>query len=145
MAGYLSVVRMERTRTFGLPLAILLAALGLFMSSAGDIRGAEETMALPATNQYGTPGPGKILIFVKGQVAHPGRYYVERGPTLADVLKLVGNLLACPDCKSLPTIVTVYSGENPKNGKDYQLADVQALRTVTLGDGDHVSFWHFRL
>jgi hypothetical protein len=145
LAGSLGSSREGRVRKFRLPMAIVLIALVLFISNARAIRGAEEAIALPETKQYGDPGPGKILIFIKGQVAHPGQYYVEQGATLAELLKLVGGFLACPDCQKFPTMVSVYPGENRNGSKHYILADVQVLKTVLLRDGDHVSFWHFRL
>ena len=136
---------LDTRRTSRFPLAILLLTLGLFLIHAAHVRAAEKSVAWPETKQYGTAGPGKILFFIKGQVARPGRYYVEKGATMAELPKLAGGFRVCEECKRLPSIVTLYSERNPTGKKDYNLADVEVLATVRLIDGDRVTFWHYRL
>ena len=128
-----------------LAIATAFQVLGLFFATSSGIHAAENTAPLSEANQYGTPGPNKILVAIKGQVARPGRYYVERGVTLSELPKLAGGLKACPDCKSLPKTVTLFSETDPNGKRDYRLADPKLLGTVHLNEGDRVSFWHFRL
>ena len=128
-----------------LAIAAAFPFLGLFLATSSDIRAAENAVRLSEPKQYGAPSPNKILVIIKGQIARPGHYYIERGMALSELAKLAGGLRECPDCNSLPKIVTLSSTITPNGKKDYMLSNPKVLGSVPLNDGDCASFWHYRL
>ena len=128
-----------------LAIAAAFQFLGLFFATSPNILAAENAAPSSEPKQYGTPGPNKIHVVIRGQVARPGRYHIGRGMTLSELAKLAGGLRECPDCKRLPTIVTLSSTIDPNGKKDYLLTKTEVLASVPLNEGDCASFWHFRL
>jgi hypothetical protein len=41
-------------------------------------------------SEYGTPGPGKLKVRVRGDVPHPGEYWVSEGATLVTLEEVLG-------------------------------------------------------
>ena len=73
--------------------ALSLAA-GVFVLVGPVARGqSTESSHTAAVYRYVSPGHSAIAIDVWGDVRHPGRYYVEPGSDLLDVLTLAGGPL----------------------------------------------------
>jgi hypothetical protein len=70
--------------------SVALIAFGLLTLLAVSCRHARPEAQTPAAD-YGTPGPGKIMVTVRGDVAHPGDYWVSEGSTLLALESVLRN------------------------------------------------------
>ena len=92
---------------------------------------------------FGQPGPGKILVFIDGDVKNPGRYYVDDGANLDSVLSVFGGWGGRGDGGAPPVTVTV---QRERDGKlervNYRFRKMSASEraAVRLRDGDQLYY-----
>jgi len=93
-----------------------------------------------ASASFGQPGPGKIVVFITGDIDRPGRYYVDDGTALEGIPHLAGGLHVCSTCGMSPSSVSVNPQGQPEEKQRYSLSRTNQLQSVRLRDGDVVSY-----
>jgi hypothetical protein len=135
-------LRPSGTGQLGPFLTIPLLILALLFAFPGRTGAGDPFANLPV---HGQPGPDKILVTVRGRVKNAGRYFVDRGETLADLEELAGGFIPCRVCQRFPEAVTLTRVHQLKGTTYYLLTESLVLATVHFNEGDDVLFWHFQL
>lgn len=96
------------------------------------------------TWDFGQPGPGRIVVFIDGDVKHPGRYYLHAGANLDSVLSVFGGWGGQGDFGGAPpSKVTLQRKQNGKLERvDYRFPRMSTSEreAVRLRDGDQLLY-----
>ena len=98
----------------------------------------------PEAWDFGQPGVGKILVFIDGDIRHPGRYYLDDGANLDSVLSVFGGWGGRGDFGGAPPFKVTLQRE--RDGKierlDFRFQKMSASerQAVRLSDGDQLVY-----
>jgi hypothetical protein len=119
-------------------LVVTLVALALGVSSCQHTRPEAEVW------DFGQPGVGKILVFIGGDVKHPGRYYLDDSANLDSVLTVFGGWGGQGDFGGAPPYkVTLSREQDGKMGQvvyRFRKMSASERQAVRLSDGDKLFF-----
>ncbi|MBA4146860.1 MAG: hypothetical protein H0X66_02010 [Verrucomicrobia bacterium] len=104
--------------------------------------GCKHTQSLPIVAEYGTAGADNIQVTIRGDVKHPGKYWIPNGTTLAGIAKVFGGSGGRGDFGGVGPLSVILTREIA--GKTiktkYSLRHQEQLEAIQLKDGDTLHY-----